>query len=223
MTQDQWLKSANPEAMFRHLRARASDRKLRLFMCACCRRAWAFAKDERLKEILPLIEGFADGTVKDRERGRAHRIGGEVLQTASSPASCLGAQLWNAARKNLDRTDYDFGESAAAAFGWAAGNGPVFFAAKEAESAQQAALVRDIFGNPFRKAKFNKKWRTDTVLAIARRAYDAHEFGALPILADALQDAGCDSEDLLNHLRDTSAAHVRGCWALDLVLGNVTR
>jgi hypothetical protein len=66
---------------------------------------------------------------------------------------------------------------------------------------------------------FEPAWRTETVLAVARRAYDAREFGALPILADALQDAGCDSADLLNHLRDPHAEHVRGCWALDLVLG----
>lgn len=78
--------------------------------------------------------------------------------------------------------------------------------------------MRELLGNPFRKVKFNKKWRTDTVLALANRAYDAHEFGTLPILADALQDAGCDSEDLLNHLRDTATVHYRGCWALDLVL-----
>jgi len=219
MNQAEWLMCDDPEAMFRHLHTRASDRKLRLFMCACCRRAWALANDARLEEILPVIESFADRAVKDRERGRAHRIGGEVLQTASNSASCLGAQLWNAARKNLDRSDYDFGKSAAAAFGWAAGNGRVFFDAKEAESACQASLVRDIFGNPFRPVAFDPAWRTDTALTLARQMYDTREFSAAPILADALQDAGCDCDELLNHLRETSATHVRGCWALDLVLG----
>lgn len=189
-------------------------------MCACCRRAWAFAKDERLEEVLRLVEGFADGTVKDRERGRARRVASILLQlNVDKPQDCVAGELNSAAQKNIDRADSNFGESAAAAFGWDAGNGPVFFKAKEAERACQTVLVRELFGNPFRKVKFNAKWRTDTALALANRAYDAREFAALPILADALQDAGCDADDLLNHLRDTSATHVRGCWALDLVLG----
>jgi hypothetical protein len=51
--------------------------------------------------------------------------------------------------------------------------------------------------------------------------YEDRAFDRMPILADALQDAGCDSDDVLNHLRDTTATHVRGCWALDLVMGKV--
>lgn len=66
---------------------------------------------------------------------------------------------------------------------------------------------------------FKPSWRTPDVLMLARGIYDQHAFERMPILADALQDAGCDSDDILNHLRDTSATHVRGCWALDLVLG----
>ena len=54
---------------------------------------------------------------------------------------------------------------------------------------------------------------------LARGVYEERAFDRMPILADALQDAGCDNPDILNHLRDTNAAHVRGCWALDLVLG----
>jgi hypothetical protein len=49
--------------------------------------------------------------------------------------------------------------------------------------------------------------------------YERREFGAMPILADALQDAGCAVEAILDHCRDSSAAHVRGCWVVDLVLG----
>jgi hypothetical protein len=56
-------------------------------------------------------------------------------------------------------------------------------------------------------------------MSLARQMYDSRDFGAMPILADALQDAGCDSDTLLNHLRDAKQTHVRGCWALDLVLG----
>jgi hypothetical protein len=87
------------------------------------------------------------------------------------------------------------------------------------EDHAHAALVRDIFGNPFRPVVFDPAWRTDTAVALARQMYDSRDFSAMPILADALQDAGCDSEYVLNHCRDASATHVRGCWVVDLVLG----
>lgn len=84
-------------------------------------------------------------------------------------------------------------------------------------AARQAGFLRDLFGNPFRPVAFNSDWRTDTVVALARQVYGAYEFGAMPILADALQDAGCDSDDILNHCR-SDGPHVRGCWVCDLVL-----
>lgn len=81
------------------------------------------------------------------------------------------------------------------------------------------AVVRDVFGNPFRKVTFDAKWRTDTTVALARQMYDSRDFSAMPILADALQDAGCENEDILTHCRDTAARHARGCWVCDLVPG----
>jgi hypothetical protein len=81
-------------------------------------------------------------------------------------------------------------------------------------------LVRDIFGNPFRPVAFSPAWRTDTAVSLARTMYEARDFSAMPILADALQDAGCDRADVLAHCRDPDGVHVRGCWAVDLVLGN---
>ncbi|WP_439623536.1 hypothetical protein [Gemmata sp.] len=56
-------------------------------------------------------------------------------------------------------------------------------------------------------------------MQLARGIYDQRTFDQLPILADALQDAGCDADAILDHFRDPTATHVRGCWALDLVLG----
>ncbi|MBA4191715.1 MAG: hypothetical protein C0467_27360 [Planctomycetaceae bacterium] len=79
--------------------------------------------------------------------------------------------------------------------------------------------MSDIFGNPFRPVVVDPTWRTSTVTQLARGIYDDRTFDVLPILADALQDAGCDCDDILNHFRDPNATHVRGCWALDLVLG----
>ncbi|MBN9120177.1 MAG: hypothetical protein J0I06_13610 [Planctomycetes bacterium] len=80
-------------------------------------------------------------------------------------------------------------------------------------------LLRDIFGNPFRPVAFSREWRTDTVLTLARQMYASRDFSGMPILADALQDAGCDEPAILNHCRDPGQTHVRGCWAADLVLG----
>jgi hypothetical protein len=79
--------------------------------------------------------------------------------------------------------------------------------------------MHEVFGNPFRPVAFDPAWRTSDAVALATGMYDSRDFGATPILADALQDAGCTSDDILNHLRDPRATHVHGCWALDLVLG----
>ncbi|HEY1191823.1 MAG TPA: hypothetical protein VGE74_29600 [Gemmata sp.] len=81
-----------------------------------------------------------------------------------------------------------------------------------------ANVLRDIFANPFRPAAFSPEWRTDTAVALAQRMYESRDFGAMPILADALQDAGCENEDILTHCRG-GEPHVRGCWVADLVLG----
>jgi hypothetical protein len=88
----------------------------------------------------------------------------------------------------------------------------------KAEGAEQAELLRDIVGNPFRPVAFAPAWRTDTAVAVARQIYDSRDFDAMPILADALQEAGCEDEQVLTHCREPRA-HVRGCWVCDLVLG----
>jgi hypothetical protein len=85
------------------------------------------------------------------------------------------------------------------------------------ESAHQVTLLRDIFGNPFCAATVDSAWLTTDVVALARGIYEEKAFDRMPILADALQDAGCDNDDILNHCRDTSLTHVRGCWVIDLL------
>jgi len=83
----------------------------------------------------------------------------------------------------------------------------------------QVQVLRDIFGNPFRPVTFDPNWRTSSAIALAQQMYDSRDFGAMPILADALQDAGRDNDDVLTHCRDEKVVHVRGCWVVDLVLG----
>ncbi len=79
-------------------------------------------------------------------------------------------------------------------------------------------LLRDIFGNPFRPVVFDFLWRSDTAVSLAKGMYESRDFSAMPILADALQDVGCDNDDILNHCRDEKQVHVCGCWVVDLVL-----
>ena len=82
------------------------------------------------------------------------------------------------------------------------------------------AIALELIGpNPFRPVAFDPAWRTSTAVALASQMYESRDFGAMPILADALQDAGCNSDDILNHCRDAKQVHVRGCWVVDLVLG----
>jgi hypothetical protein len=80
-----------------------------------------------------------------------------------------------------------------------------------------AGLVRDIFGNPFRPVSFNPSWHTSTVIALAQGIYEDRAFDRMPILADALQDANCDNEEILDHCRQRGE-HTRGCWVVDLLL-----
>lgn len=80
------------------------------------------------------------------------------------------------------------------------------------------AYIFCILGNPFRPVTFAPAWRTSDVVALARGIYDERAFDRMPILADALQDAGCDSDDILNHCR-ADGVHACGCWVVDAVLG----
>jgi hypothetical protein len=86
-------------------------------------------------------------------------------------------------------------------------------------TALHLAYFHDIVRNPFRPVAFDPAWRTDTAVSLSRGMYEARDFAAMPVLADALQDAGCDCDDVLTHCRDPHQVHVRGCRVVDLVLG----
>jgi hypothetical protein len=90
--------------------------------------------------------------------------------------------------------------------------------ARREEEAAQAALLRDIFGNPFRPVSVEPTWLSSTVTALATGIYADRAFDRMPILADALEEAGCDNIDVLNHCRGPGP-HVLGCWVVDLLLG----
>jgi hypothetical protein len=96
---------------------------------------------------------------------------------------------------------------------------PGLEAACSAERAVHADLLRCLFRSTLEQVPFDASWRTSTVVALTRAVHESRDFFAMPILADALQDAGCDSDAILNHCRDPNTPHVRGCWVVDLVLG----
>jgi hypothetical protein len=79
-------------------------------------------------------------------------------------------------------------------------------------------MLYDVAGNPYRPVKNDPQWGTETVLGLARSFYDDRSYDCLPILADALMDAGCFDDEILNHCRG-KGPHVRGCWVVDLLLG----
>jgi hypothetical protein len=86
------------------------------------------------------------------------------------------------------------------------------------EGAAVPPLITELFGNPFRPVPVDPNWLTSTVVALAVGIYGERAFDRMPILADALQDAGCDSAEVLDHCRQPGE-HVRGCWVIDLLLG----
>jgi hypothetical protein len=203
MTEAEWLACGGPEAMLYSLerfRLHPTERKCRLCSVAFCLRLKPSLLHEPARFALEVALRFADGVATEDERFAA---GQAVAQVGA------GSALYHAI--GLDQTIDDVVYAAEAAqFG---------LLSVAEEQAIQVGILRDIFGNPFRPVAFSPDWRTDTVVSLARKMYESREFGAMPILADALQDAGCDSDDILSHCRDTSLTHVRGCWVVDLVLG----
>jgi hypothetical protein len=84
---------------------------------------------------------------------------------------------------------------------------------------KQVKFVRCIFGSlPFHSIVLESARLSATVTSLAAGIYQERAFDRLPILADALEDAGCDNQDVLSHLRGGGVDHVRGCWPVDLLL-----
>jgi hypothetical protein len=184
-------------------------RKLRLFAAGCCRRLVGLLSD-RVVRVLDRAERFADGEITERTLTTAWR-------NVSNPGSHNGsARAWAKSTVSAAISVYSVVDSLKLVTENALRS--VEKRSKSVEAAAQATLLRDIFGNPFRKVAFDKEWRTDTVVALARQMYESRDFSAMPILADALQEAGCENDDILSHCRGTGP-HVRGCWVVDFVLG----
>jgi hypothetical protein len=212
MTEREWLRSDKPHAMLLHLRGRGSNRKLRLYACAVCRRFRNLLRDERSWRAVEVAEQYADG-----------RTGYAALKAAQGPAQEAWRELDRAHRGAAWGTPEMWArraaEQAAATTSreaWSA----AWKAADEGQGGHPDAL-REIFGNPFRPTPIDPAWlawNDGTVVKIAQAIYEERAFDRLPVLADALEEAGCTNAELLGHLRGPGP-HARGCWALDLLLG----
>ncbi len=230
MTEAEWLVCTDPLAMLRFLHGRASERKLRLWMCACARRLWSQLADESDRRAVEVAERYADGATNRSELEQARRVIVNVRNLGAranelldwrSPA-CLA---WCATRKNTNTAARDASvaeiwyagawASSHSDIGWKMSGDP------PAERVWQAHVLRDLFGDPFRTVAVDPlwlAWNDRTVPRLAQVIYDERAYDRLPILADALEEAGCTDADILNHCRQPGE-HVRGCWVLDALLG----
>jgi hypothetical protein len=218
MTESEWLSCTDPDEIVRFLQAKASDRKLRLFACACVRVVWNYVVEERARLAVEVSERYADGRASDDELEEAFAYANRVV----GPGRPGGLASWDAhdaarlAAHPLRRGLADSTACAAARAG--AAGGEEYWKNYSIEQTNQCILLRDIFSNPFRPIVLNPTWRTANVLALAQAIYADRAFERMPILGDALEDAGCDNVEILNHCRQPGE-HVRGCWVVDLILG----
>jgi hypothetical protein len=230
MTEAEWLASENPQAMFSP-RVRLHPRFVRriavLFAVACIRATDGTDKQRRLWWAVEAAErGAEDGewAEVDRLRRAASAACGKVRQASAAHYWALAARFLTEPGAGWPIEVPDFLVRAVAATAEPGGVLRDRALSAPAEPTQAlrrsyADILRDIFGNPFRPVVFDPAWRTSAAVALAGAMYESRNFGNMPILGDALDDAGCDNADVLAHCRDEKQVHVRGCWVVDLVLG----
>jgi hypothetical protein len=211
MTEAEWLACSDPEPMLRCAERRSPDelsgRKLALIIVGWGGRIKQTARGGLMTRAFQLLELWAENRLD-------HYLTMEARHLATTSGSSLD-QL--TARRVLGIMLPDIHDP------WC--DSPVSkvvylanLVSSHLPRREQVRIIRDVLQNPFRCITFSPQWRTDTAIALARQMYESREFGAMPILADALQDAGCDNEDILSHCRG-EGPHVRGCWVVDLLLG----
>jgi hypothetical protein len=184
------------ESLGRLLSARRTSlRKFRLFAVACCRLDIKAITNPDCRALIDLSERWADGEASAMDVRQLRR---KVQRWAAQSPLNRWVSVWGAYQtaKPTGRPVFGF-----------------------MNHRRYRPLLADIIGPSPMPFTFSSDWRTDTAVTLARTMYESREFSAMPILADALQDAGCDNDDILNHCRDTNQVHVRGCWVVDLVLG----
>jgi hypothetical protein len=226
MTETEWLTCQDPTLMLEFLQegGKATERKLRLFAVARCRLVWHLLADERSRAAVEVAEQFADGLLTRQEADAAF-----TEACAASLEALRSPDKWSETVLRFRRQrDPDKLRRAAFIAAFAVGNGVGAVEShirggevKLVDGLTRSRLLRDVFGIPFRTFPIDPLWLTwngSTVAKLAQAIYDERRFTDLPILADALEEAGCDNADILAHRR-SGGEHVRGCWVVDALLG----
>jgi hypothetical protein len=209
MTEADWLELGDARALSFELEPgkwpRVTDRTLRLIGAACCRLVWDHLRDPRSRHIVELVERLADGKATWEDLTDTVLGGGLLDESYSDPGHALLILVRGIGNGRDHRISQLLGHLQ-----------------RKMVSDSLAWLVRDVIGNPFRTQPAILTevlaWNDGTVLRLAQGVYEERAFEQLPILADALLDAGCEQEELIGHCR-SEGPHVRGCWGVDLILG----
>jgi hypothetical protein len=226
MTEAEWLTCEDPGFMLDHIENKASDRKLRLFAVACCRRMWHLLTDERSRRAVEVTEQYADELASSQAFQAAMESACRVDEGQDNGEPTPGTAAALIAYSPPFDAAYTCGTVSVLVDRERMKNQPDWWAKHEKEGEEearrQAPLLRCIFGNPFHPAPVLAPgwlaWNDGAVSKMARMIYDGCRFADLPVLADALEDAGCTDAAILTHCR-SGGEHVRGCWVIDLLLG----
>jgi hypothetical protein len=231
MSEEEWwdCHPADLGQMLTFLRGRkASARKVWLFACACCRGVWPLLTDPRSRAAVEAAERYADGLVAPEALEAAHRgaLGAAAEGREVRALSVLAERVTVSESAGNPWAAASSAHSALLDPSWRVER--LRFTRKLTDGQRRgifdvSARLRDHFGPlPFRPVSLDRAVleRDDrTVPKLAQVIYDGLEFDRLPILGDALEDAGCDNEEVLRHCRGPET-HSRGCWCVDLILGN---
>jgi hypothetical protein len=221
MNEAEWFGCTSLMRMLESSHLKMSERKRRLFGCACVRRVWHLLSDKRGRKAIETTERYVDGSSNSQALHAASGEANWAAQHAHELAHlALRAAATIAHARTIGRPDIltDTLRDVASLTRCASDKG-------EAEPLAQVWLLHDVVGNPFRPVGLDLACRTPNVLALAVAVYEERTMPAgtldnarLAVLADALEDAGCTDAAILDHLRGPGP-HVRGCFAVDLILG----
>jgi hypothetical protein len=248
MTEEEWDRCEDWRPMLAALGDGIGERKGLLYLCAGMRHIWHLLYDEASRVAVDVAERMADGRATDEEIGRAgwaseaptfgydfeadfirdHAPDGNYspgVRKLIEMGVFSEADINSRERLGDERVVERLINAAGIAhlcFGRIRHQGLLGSYMLDHLSAEPewpgGWLVREIFGNPFRPPRFDPAWRTPDVMGLARTIYDEKAFDRLPILSDALLDAGCNEDRILAHCRE-AGPHARGCWVVDRVLG----
>jgi hypothetical protein len=199
--------------MIRFISDRFSDRKLRLFLVGMARLNWDKLPPGELRDAIETAEKHADGLASDQHidtlRDRFYRFARTEATAEEREWLRPPKNVWfHSARM----TTYPSRmlRTLSANSNWRVEVAPLH--------SSLAPVARCIFGNPFRPVTINSACLTPTVKALAEQIYNDRAFDRMPVLGDALEEAGCTVKEVLEHCRN-GGEHVRGCWVVDMVLG----